>query len=407
MNLEAQKMRFENIDECFSVLKKNRRNSNAIHTIEKNLKEVFNQNFTITIVESKYTDAFLVMSIYPEMATIDKIVNAVVNEQSTHILNEIWAKNDSWIIEIDRRVLDDSVFSISNRECTALLLHEIGHTVRSNSIPTRLGRVLKYEFANMDSSIKAIFRSDRFKSILSLPVADACSLATSDKGLKEEIAADNYAKNLGYGMELSSILGKFTNTNNPDDSVKKVTRFSEEVVRNFKDRRAKLNQRNLDIMLAKIPSPYVGSILRYMRNTYTEGSKDTSMTDDIFMESVCKSANDIVDSYYTEFFFSKKKLKRIPEYDLDYITVETDSIRTNDDKLLLLSYTRSKIDTIQYYIDILKSEKYSKKYEVPHSMEYLVAYKSKLEQCVNKILAKKIEPKNYHLTITYPEGYEG
>lgn len=409
MNLEAQKMRFEHIDECFAELKKNRRKPNVIHSIEKKLSEVFNQSFTITILETKRTDPCFVMSVFPEMATIDKIVESIVNEGSTSVVHELWNKNTSWIIEIDRRVLDDTIAPISARECTALLLHEVGHTLHSNSIPSRISRVLKYEFANMNSGIKAVLKSDRFKNVLSLPIVDSCTLSSTVNDVKTEIAADNYAKNLGYGMELASVLDKFTIKagSNPDKAMKTVTNFSVNVIDNFKERRAKLNQRNFDKLISVTPSTFVGNVLKDIRHAYTEGSIETSVDDTKYMEYVCEAVNDIMDNYYTEFFFSKKKLKRLDEYDLDYITIEIDKIKTNDDKLLILSYTRSKIDTVQYYIDILKSDKYSKKYEVPHSMEYLVAYKTKLEQCIVKALHKKIEEKNYSFKVNYPVGYEG
>lgn len=407
MNLEAQKMRFERIDECFAELKKNRRKPNVIHSIERNLSEVFNQTFSITILETKRTDACFVMSVFPEMATIDKIIESIINESSSSVVHELWAKNNSWIIEIDRRILDDTITPLSSRECTALLLHEVAHTIHSNSVPSRISRVLKYEFANMNTGIKTVLKTDRFKKILSLPIVDSCSLKFAKSDLKEEIAADNYAKNLGYGMELSSALDKFINPGDPDKAMKTVTNFSVEVIDNFRERKAKLNQRNFDKLISVTPSAFIGGVLKDIRHTYTEGSEDTSMNDEVYMNYICESVNDIIDNYYTEFFFSKKKLKRLDEYDIDYITVEIDKIRTNDDKLLILSYTRSKIDTVQYYIDILKSDKYSKKYEVPHSMEYLVAYKNKLEQCITRAINKKIEDKYIGFKVNYPVGYEG
>jgi len=259
----------------------------------------------------------------------------------------------------------------------------------------------------MNTGIKTVLKTDRFKKILSLPIVDSCSLKFAKSDLKEEIAADNYAKNLGYGMELSSALDKFINPSDPDKAMKTVTNFSVEVIDNFRERKAKLNQRNFDKLISVTPSAFIGGVLKDIRHTYTEGSEDTSMNDEVYMNYICESVNDIIDNYYTEFFFSKKKLKRLDEYDIDYITVEIDKIRTNDDKLLILSYTRSKIDTVQYYIDILKSDKYSKKYEVPHSMEYLVAYKNKLEQCITRAINKKIEDKYIGFKVNYPVGYEG
>lgn len=411
MNLEAQKIRFERIDKCFEDLKKNRRKVNLLRDIERNLKEVFDQTFNISIIEAKRNDPCFVMSVFPEVATIDRIVESIVREESVSVIHELWSKNTVWNIEIDRRVLDDSLVPISARECTALLLHEVGHTIHSNSIPNRIVRVIKYEFANLHTGIKAVLKSQNFGNVLSLPVADSCSLSNNRiSDLKTEIAADNYAKNLGYGIELSSVLDKFSSkvSNDPDKSMKSVMKFSIDTINNFKERKSKLNKRNFAILSEKVPSTYVKNMISTLSKEYTESTfKDSSIDDNKKMEMVCESVNDILDNYYTEFFFSKKKLKKIPEYDLDYIAVEIDKIRSNDDKLLLLSYTRSKIDTVQYYIDILKSDKYSKKFEVPHSLEYLVAYKNRLYKSLDVIMKKKIEPKDYRVLVQYPVGYEG
>ena len=84
-----------------------------------------------------------------------------------------------------------------------------------------------------------------------------------------------------------------------------------------------------------------------------------------------------------------------------------DKMKTNDDKLLLLSYTRSKLDIVQYYIDILKNDKFARRYEIPHSMEYLEAYKAKLLLAISKINAYKITEKDWSFTVKYPVGYEG
>lgn len=411
MNIEAQKIRFERIDECFSILKRNRRKPDVLHNIERNLSEVFDQSFKITIIETKRTDPCFVMSVFPELETIDKIIESIVKEESTGIIHELWEKNTSWNIEIDRRVLDDTIVPISSRECTALLLHEVGHTLHSNSIPNRIARVLKYEFANMNTSIKMVMKSDKFRNILSLPIVDSCTMSSkvSNDGIRKEIAADNYVKNLGYGMELSSVLDKFSGnvTHDPDKSMKTVTNFSVDVIENFKQRKAKLNQRNFDKLIMVTPSYFVNNVLKDIRTAYTEGSLETSMGDTEYMNYICESVNDIIDNYYTEFFFSKKKLKKLDPYDIDYISVEIDKIKSHDDKLLILSYIRSKIDTVQYYIDILLSDKYSKKYEVPHTMEYLTSYKSKLEMLSMQAMKKKIEPKDYSIKIKYPVGYEG
>lgn len=406
MNTEAQRMRFENIDKAFSELKKNVRNSAVPSIISKELSAIFEQTFSVQVLLTKRSDPCYVMSVFPEQSTIDKIIDSIVAEESVNVIYELWKKNTSWIIEIDRKVLDDSIVPISSRECTALLLHEIGHVVNSAAIPNRINRVLKYEFAKAGSVFKSVVKNPHFRNVLSLPVLDAFSMSSniSQGNLKEEIEADLFVKKMGYKDELTSALEKFISksTTTPDAAMKKSFQMSEVIINNFVQRKAALSQNMMQRLLSRIPSPFIRGKFSVPGMIRESASINTRM------EFLTEKACDIADSYYAEFFFSKKKLKKLPAYDLDYIQVEIDKIQSNDGKLLMLSYIRNKLDTVQYYIDILMSDKYAKKYNVPHSMEYLQSYKQGLLRLLDMCMDKRIVPKTYSVwQPQYPEGYEG
>ena len=412
MNIEAQKMRFETVEEYFAVLKKNRKNKQAIERIEQCLNQVYGYKFEIMILETKMSDPCFVMSVFPSVSTLDKLVEAIINEESVSVIYELWQQNKVWNIEIDRRVLDDTIAPISAKECTALLLHEVGHTIHSNAIPNRIARILKYQYATLNSNLKAVFKNQKFSELLKLPIMDSCTTSAkkeSKMNLRPEIYADNYAKKLGYGEELDSVMGKLISSaeKDPDKSMSDTFKFSVETIENFKRRRGYLNSNNFKKLSEKTPSAYAGLQLAKMRFLYSEGCNDTSVSDEVKLEMTSNLANKLEEEYYLEFFFSKRKLKKLNEYDIDYISVESDKIKTHDDKLLMLSYTRSKIDTVEYYISILKNDKYAKKYDVPHSMEYLVAYRDKLNILYSKIMSIEIKEKTYSFTPKYPVGYEG
>lgn len=408
MNIEAQKMRFEQIEKSFSDLKKNRRKFDEISKIEGTLKEVFGQSFKISIIETKRNDPLFVMSVFPEMSTIDKIVSSIVNEEPVSVIYEIWKKNTSWLIEIDRRILDDTFAPISSKECTALLLHELGHIVDSNAVPNRISRVVKYEFAKIGKSIKLILKDDKFKRIFSLPVLDICSFS-SREGLKKEFIADNFAKKMGYGEEINSVLGKLLDINEVDtvSSLKSSVKFSTDMIEDFRQRRANVSKSKLLSLSSFVPSPFVNKFLKETVSFYNDENKDGYFTEAKRQEIFYNAIDKIIDNYYTEFFTGKKKLKRLDEYDIDYISVEIDKMKTEDDKLLLLSYIRSKLDMAQYYIDILSNKDSNKKYEVPHTMEYVIAYKEKISQLHIICLKRKIEYTRPGYQIIYPKGYEG
>lgn len=105
--------------------------------------------------------------------------------------------------------------------------------------------------------------------------------------------------------------------------------------------------------------------------------------------------------------FGVKKLKRIPNDLVAYISIETDAIETPNDKLMIASYCLSKIEIVEWYIELL--EVGSKKYIVPHSLPFLQNVRTQLLQCYKNIMAVKVSSNRNRpiIDIQYPKGYEG
>ena len=105
--------------------------------------------------------------------------------------------------------------------------------------------------------------------------------------------------------------------------------------------------------------------------------------------------------------FGVKKLKKIPTDLIAYIQIETESIKDSNDKMMIASYCLSKIEIVEWYIELL--EVGSKKYIVPHTKQYLETVRTQLLQCYKEIMAVKIKNPNDRpiIDIKYPKGYEG
>lgn len=104
--------------------------------------------------------------------------------------------------------------------------------------------------------------------------------------------------------------------------------------------------------------------------------------------------------------FGVKKLKKIPSDLIAYITIEGESIKDANDKMMIASYCCSKIEIVEWYIELL--EVGSKKYIVPHTLPYLQNMRTQLLQCYKKIMDTPI-PKSDRsiISVKYPKGYEG
>ena len=107
-------------------------------------------------------------------------------------------------------------------------------------------------------------------------------------------------------------------------------------------------------------------------------------------------------------FFGVKKLKKIPKDLVPYIQIETEAIETANDKMMLASYTLSKIEIVEWYIELLSTtDERSRKYVVPHTKPYLETIRTQLLICYKNIMKVKIERNKPLIDIDYPKGYEG
>ena len=100
-----------------------------------------------------------------------------------------------------------------------------------------------------------------------------------------------------------------------------------------------------------------------------------------------------------------KKLKKIPSDIISYVTIEGAAIKDKNDKMIIVSYAQSKVDIIDYYIALIDAQ--TKNYIVPHSREYLVDYKERLQAAIKEIMDKPIPLPPDSYGFQYPKGYEG
>jgi hypothetical protein len=110
---------------------------------------------------------------------------------------------------------------------------------------------------------------------------------------------------------------------------------------------------------------------------------------------------------YLQEKFGVKKLKKIPADLIAYITIETEAIKDANDKMMIASYTISKLEIVEWYIELLTVG--SKKYIVPHTKPYLETVRTQLLACLDKIMKVKIVNPTSRpiIDIQYPSGYEG
>lgn len=415
MAVRLKKEAFKSIDNAFLVLQEDKASETGKKIIKDSLNEIFDVEFDIEIIPVNDNSPLFVMSVFPEKSVVSKIISSVTtNSSNIETIKKLWQQNKKWTLEIDERILNKNFINCSNRELTALLLHEIGHVVCTNSIPSRISTIIQYEIAKSKLENKILAADKLFSKILALPILNACvsDSRKSDKPLSVEIKADNFAKKMGYQQELLSVLKKITtNQKYPkggtiNKNMEEMTKFSINTLDQLKAREDNLLKKNLISLKKECVSPYIESYIDDFYNTIFEtGDKSISSIEHLtFMEN---RADSIVENYYTEFFFGKKKLSKIDPAELDYIDIKTNEIKNENDKMMLISYIHSKLDIIDFYLEILKDPKLAKKYNVPNSADQLERMRTRLLTSRENILKYKIPERNKGIIIAWPENYEG
>lgn len=411
------------IENAFKFLKEYPKSMTATETIEKELHACTGDTFYIRVVENTSSGPMFVMSVFPQESTIDKILSSIASgKTSSDVVESLWKRNSVWTIEIDDTIIrPGSYINASEKELTAILIHELGHVAQSNSVATRIITILQYEYARTSTQTKLMMRDKIFRSIMSVPIINACIGDQKGSNVKEEMKADKMVKKYGYERYLTSVMDRVIKhqnfkSNDPDKSMEYTTRQSFQMLDDLRLRRNKLVKNRLKRLQESTPSPYIRDFLGdTYANLFVEENRLSNISglQKRVLESkkekyIKESMEMAAKNYYKEFtLFGKKKLEPVTQYDLDYIAMKITMIRKDADKLMLLSYIHNKLDMVHFYMDILEDPVESKRYKVPHNMKYLKDIEKQLENLRMEVLRFKVPPKQPDIFIGYPQGYEG
>lgn len=364
-------------------------------TIESVLRLACDKRFVVSVIESPPTDELYGMSVRPSQAYTDQLVSMMLDNEKWHIVVFSWKDIKDWVIDIDKRMIKKEV-GMNATELTTILLHEIGHIVLNTSFGAKLENTFRRQLAQAGFEVTNMARQSFFSKIMQLPLINLMSTSRykDDGQLKEEIKADKFAAvNPRYREALISAIGKMmevqpVSTSTSDDEVK----LALSTIDNYKKRQAKLvNVRRL----FKVPKS---------KNMFTRESVfDISEScDDTYIENKANEIyNDAMAMYFEFFSFKEKKLPVIDNSYITYIENKIKEIKDEDDKAMLIEYTKSKITMIDWYISLLEHPEFSKKYIITQSAKELNTVKNALNNILKTIINFKIDKDPYNLKKYY------
>jgi hypothetical protein len=405
------------ITEAFSnlIAHADEKNLHALDTASAALQTAIvkatGKKISVRLIKPVLDNNFFGMAITPDKSTIEKITEAVINQDSTiDTIREIWKRAASWRLDIDTGLLS----ILTAEELTALTLHEIGHMIDGDSVPTKLHEIVQFSLTTSPLAQKAMMTNKPFTKLVSLPVVVACQFSYDKNGVRKEIKADNMAARNGYAGQLVTAMGKIEQylknrkqLTSPVDELGSAVNYTNEVFDQLSKRKTALAKKNLLDLKKRVPS--ASYVFESADESYKMFFMDAAGENDSERRSayIADLASKIAHDAYYEEIGGTKTMKPIDRNQLDYIRIKISDMKTVNDKMMIVSYINSKIELAQYYLDTIRNPKFAKKLKVPHSEEYLVYVIKELYNLRKIALAKKLQEVNYDISVMYPAGYEG
>ena len=336
------------LEQLFSKICDSKVYNNEIGNIENILKKEIGNTYNLRLLDYDKNTMIRYMNISPGKNGIDMIIDAIIANNRRKDIYKIWKNIDIWYINIDKRILNTKMFT--PRQLVAMLLHEIGHSLETNTfVVDRVIDNVQWQLAQKDIGIKAVFSQTMMKYMLRIPVLRAIKASKlSKQDYINEISADYEAVINGYAKELKEVFDIIVNHKTTiyqamKNRMKEYDKVDElhhydGIIDALRKRRSNIARQELKLMIIDKPVDYLNELYNdtYDKLFKTNPMKSESANFDNLMESVINAYDN---AYFTEAFsIFKKKLKKIDKFTPDYIRIRMGDMKTNDDKLLLVSY---------------------------------------------------------------------
>lgn len=402
------------LEECFKNIKSKTNIDSSLESIKRIIGRNFDVNLTISIIDND-TDKFFGMSIYPNINQIQLMIDQIINKKSSSdVIVEMWQKNKDWNLEIDSILLYDNGLNANPAEIVAVLMHEMGHIVYSNTVPQRLSKIIRHKMLSASFTLKKLIQWPKAQKLIQLIFVEACSTKNYNYiNLDTERIADDFVVKVGYGDNLDEFIGKLIATqgnslvNRTESQIDKdVTASVNWVFINIGELEfRKTNLRTtLQTEMLKNPSVFVKQIVFDIKKTFFGSGEDT-YANAVVEQYLITEYSGIVTEGLLSIFDKNGKVKKINQNDIDILVIESGRIENEDDKIYVLDLIYDKLNVINAALDFIKA---NDKDKVVVPKETLNTYKTQLEKLRTTILEMNLKPKQYGLFMKqYPKGYEG
>lgn len=403
------------IEECFRNIQQEKEVSKNIRLIQSAVKREFGITIELSIIQNK--KRFFGMCVYPCPEEINKLTELLlsphVNIATVEKIHRDFVMNGTHIVEVDSILLYDHNINASAGEITAVLLHEIGHILTSNSMVCRYERAKEYMTMKSGSIIKLVRGTEFVKKVFNIATLQIFSNHFNAQ-LAKERKADELAFKCGYGEELANVLGKLI-ANGHGERVKRSEKDMDKDVEitidwlivNVKELKFRKDRLHKSIKVLKMttPSIYLKDQLDKIHSSVFKNDKKelvekVAVINEAFLISnmnckKVKAPSGALDK--------SGRIVKLHPRDLDIYRAELERVDTVDDKIFLLERLYDLLDVAEYakYMSINEPRR------VMQSEQTIDMYINQVHDIINEVNKKKITKTKYGLFIKYPADYEG
>ena len=408
------------IEQCFRNIQHDKDVDKNIRLIENSIKREFDIKTSITIIEND--KQFFGMCVYPAISEMEMLTTALLNNSDENKklnfknLEKIHADimdRSTIMIEVDSILLYDHNLNATAGEITAILLHEIGHIIASNSTVNKMRRAKEYMLTKFDSQTRRVVKEvPASKHLFNLVTLQIFSHQLNIQLIKEK-EADEVARKVGYGDELVSILnklianGKGSEIRKSDKEIEKDVEMSIDwVVTNIKELEYRKNRLDKSFKLLKLSSPSkhyrncVDAIHRHVYKDIDTNNRKPELVAEAFMLSALRNKKMKAPSGAVD---SSGRVRKLLSRDLDIYRAELERVNSVDEKIFLLERLHDLMDNAEYALYMLKEDPR----RVMQSETTILQYIESLQDLIRQCSERKTCRDKYGLYIKYPADYEG
>lgn len=192
---------FEELERAVEELKRNPASHVTLNKLRTELNRLFKDSFCKEIIYTRNTDKlFFGMCVIPYINS--DMTEKILGTDEKIRLNE-------YFVEIDSKLLTS--LSLTTRELTAILLHEIGHIVNDTNPVDEARNIIDLYLAKNNEHL-ILSDATQYREILAFALKDTIrKITTLFEKDEEEILADRFVHECGYGIDLENALSKILN----------------------------------------------------------------------------------------------------------------------------------------------------------------------------------------------------